>query len=133
MVGFAGETEEEFAASLAFAKEIAFAKVHVFAYSRRPGTVAYNMPGQVSNAEKEKRSHAMMEATEATRKAFLEKQVGLVQPVLLEQLAAPGIWEGYTPNYTPVHFASEEDLAGKILSLKLAGYEDDFCTGEVLS
>lgn len=132
MVGFAGETEEEFAASLAFAKEIAFAKVHVFAYSRRPGTVAYNMPGQVSNAEKEKRSHAMIEATEATRKAFMEQQVGLIQPVLLEQQAEPGIWEGYTPNYTPVHLASKEDLAGKILSVRLNGCQDDFCTGEAL-
>ncbi len=56
MVGFAGETEEEFAQSLEFARSIAFAKVHVFAYSRRPGTVAYNMPGQVSNAVKEQRS-----------------------------------------------------------------------------
>lgn len=130
MVGFAGETEEEFAASLAFAKEIAFAKVHVFAYSRRPGTVAYNMPGQVSNAEKEKRSHAMIEVTEATRKSFLEKQVGLIQPVLLEQQAEPGIWEGYTPNYTPVHLASEEDLAGKILSVRLTGCQGDFCMGE---
>lgn len=133
MVGFAGETEEEFAASLAFAKEIAFAKVHVFAYSRRPGTVAYNMPGQVSNAEKEKRSHAMIETTEATRRAFMEQQVGRIEPVLLEQQAEPGVWEGYTPNYTPVHFSSEEDLAGKILSLKLTGCGEDFCTGEVCS
>ncbi len=133
MVGFAGETEEEFAASLAFAKEIAFAKVHVFAYSRRPGTVAYNMPGQVSNAEKEKRSHAMIETTEATRRAFMEQQVGRIEPVLLEQQAEPGVWEGYTPNYTPVHFSSEEDLAGKILSLKLTGCGEDFCIGEVCS
>lgn len=133
MVGFAGETEEEFAASLAFAKEIAFAKVHVFAYSRRPGTVAYNMPGQVSNAEKEKRSRAMIETTEATRRAFMEQQVGRIEPVLLEQQAEPGVWEGYTPNYTPVHFSSEEDLAGKILSLKLTGCGEDFCTGEVCS
>ena len=88
MVGFAGETEEEFAQSLAFAKEIAFAKVHVFAYSRRPGTVAYNMPGQVSNAEKEARSHALIEATEETRRAFLQEQLGRVEPVLFEQEAA---------------------------------------------
>ena len=62
----AGETEEEFAQSLAFAREMQMAKVHVFAYSRRPGTVAYNMPGQVTNAVKEARSHALIEATEET-------------------------------------------------------------------
>lgn len=52
MVGFAGETDEEFAESLAFAEEIAFAKVHVFAYSRRPGTRAYDMGDQLTNARK---------------------------------------------------------------------------------
>ena len=133
MVGFAGETEEEFAQSLAFAKEIAFAKVHVFAYSRRPGTVAYNMPGQVSNAEKEARSHALIEATEETRRAFLQEQLGRVEPVLFEQEAAKNVWEGYTANYTPVHMASSEPLAGKILPVRLTDCAGDFCLAEPAS
>ena len=74
MVGFPGETEEEFSQSMAFAKAIGFAKVHVFAYSRRPGTVADKMPEQVSQKEKERRSHRMQEVTEATRQAFLQEQ-----------------------------------------------------------
>lgn len=133
MVGFAGETEEEFAQSLAFAKEIAFAKVHVFAYSRRPGTVAYNMPGQVSNAVKEARSHALIEATEETRRAFLQEQLGRVEPVLFEQEAAKNVWEGYTANYTPVHMASSEPLAGKILPVRLTDCAGDFCLAEPAS
>ncbi len=133
MVGFAGETEEEFAQSLAFAKEIAFAKVHVFAYSRRPGTVAYNMPGQVSNAVKEARSHALIEATEETRRAFLQEQLGRVEPVLFEQEAAKNVWEGYTANYTPVHMASSEPLAGKILPVRLTDCAGDFCLAEPVS
>ena len=133
MVGFAGETEEEFAQSLAFAKEIAFAKVHVFAYSRRPGTVAYNMPGQVSNAVKEARSHALIEATEVTRRAFLQEQLGRVEPVLFEQEAAKNVWEGYTANYTPVHMASSEPLAGKILPVRLTDCAGDFCLAEPVS
>ena len=133
MVGFAGETEEEFAQSLAFAKEIAFAKVHVFAYSRRPGTVAYNMPGQVSNAVKEARSHALIEATEETRRAFLQEQLGRVEPVLFEQEADKNVWEGYTANYTPVHMASSEPLAGKILPVRLTDCAGDFCLAEPAS
>ena len=70
MVGFAGETDEEFAESLAFAEEIAFAKVHVFAYSRRPGTRAYDMGDQLTNAVKEARSHEMIRVTTATQQAF---------------------------------------------------------------
>ena len=131
MVGFAGETEEEFAQSLEFARSIAFAKVHVFAYSRRPGTVAYNMPGQVSNAVKEQRSRALSAVTEETRRAFLQEQVGRLEPVLFEQQAAPGIWEGYTPNYTPVHVPSEEALAGEIRPVRLTECTGELCLGEI--
>ena len=129
MVGFAGETEEEFAKSLAFAKEIAFAKVHVFAYSRRPGTVAYNMPGQVTNAVKEERSRALIAATEETRRVFMQQQLGRTEPVLFEQEAAKNVWEGYTANYTPVHVASQEALSGKILPVYLESCAGDFCMG----
>ena len=131
MVGFAGETEEEFAQSLEFARSIAFAKVHVFAYSRRPGTVAYNMPRQVSNAVKEQRSRALSAVTEETRWAFLQEQVGRLEPVLFEQQAAPGIWEGYTPNYTPVHVPSEEALAGEIRPVRLTECTGELCLGEI--
>ena len=94
MVGFAGETEEEFAASLAFAKEIAFAKVHVFAYSRRPGTRAYDMPGQVANKVKEDRSRQMIAATLATQRDFFAAQVGRVEEVLFEQEREKNVYEG---------------------------------------
>ena len=85
MVGFAGETQEEFEQSLQFAREIAFAKVHVFAYSRRPGTRAYDAPGQVPNKVKEERSRQMIQVTKTTQQAFLQAQVGKVEEVLFEQ------------------------------------------------
>ena len=131
MVGFAGETEEEFEQTLAYARSIALAKVHVFAYSRRPGTVAYSMPGQVSNAEKERRSRALIAVTEQTRREFLQQQIGLVEPVLFEQEAAPGVWEGYTPNYTPVHLASSQNLAGQVLPVRLTSFAGEYCIGEL--
>lgn len=130
MVGFAGETEEEFAQSLAFAREMQMAKVHVFAYSRRPGTVAYNMPGQVTNAVKEARSHALIAVTEETRCAFLQQQVGRIEPVLFEQKVDEFVWEGYTPNYTPVRVCCHGDLTGKIEEVLISSFEGEYCIGQ---
>lgn len=102
MVGFPGETDEEFAESLAFAEEISFAKVHVFAYSVRPGTRAEKLPNQVTPDKKESRSHKMSELTEKTRLSFLATQVGKTETVLFENNMAEGCYTGYTKNYTPV-------------------------------
>ena len=125
MVGFAGETQEEFEASLAFAQEMAFAKVHVFAYSRRPGTRAYTMADQVENRVKEERSRRMIAVTKATQQAFLQAQVGQVEEVLFEQQKARGLWEGYTPNYTHVLLPSGEDLGGRVLPVRLVEVQEE--------
>lgn len=131
MVGFAGETEEEFAASLAFAREIAFAKVHVFAYSRRPGTRAYDMGDQVTNAVKESRSHAMIRATTETQRAFFDTQVGRTEQVLFERAVQPGVYEGYSMNYTPVLAASGTSLAGQIRTVRIESNAGTHCIGRV--
>ena len=132
MVGFPGETEEEFAQSLAFARETGFARAHVFAYSRRPGTRAYQMPGQVSRAEKERRSREMIRETEKTKRAFLESQTGLLAPVLLEREIRPGLFEGYTPNYTPVH-AAGPGRPGEICPVRLTRAGDERCEGTIVT
>lgn len=131
MVGFAGETEEEFAASLAFAREIAFAKVHVFAYSRRPGTRAYDMGDQVTNAVKESRSHAMIRATTETQRAFFDTQVGRTEQVLFERAVQPGVYEGYSMNYTPVLAASGTSLAGQIRTVRIESNAGTYCIGRI--
>ncbi|MBQ6625788.1 MAG: tRNA (N(6)-L-threonylcarbamoyladenosine(37)-C(2))-methylthiotransferase MtaB, partial [Ruminococcus sp.] len=84
MVGFAGESDDEFEKSLAFSDYIGFAKVHVFSYSRRKGTVADKLPMQVDPAVKNIRSKKMIEHTEKKRAEFLLSQVGLVEEVLFE-------------------------------------------------
>ncbi len=127
MVGFAGETEEEFAESLAFAEEIAFAKVHVFAYSRRPGTKAYDAPNQVNNRTKEERSHKMIELTKRTQEEFARAQIGLTESVLFERRKKDGMLEGYTKNYTPVLLDTEKDLQGKIVDVTIIDYKDGYC------
>ncbi|WP_101908805.1 tRNA (N(6)-L-threonylcarbamoyladenosine(37)-C(2))-methylthiotransferase MtaB [Marasmitruncus massiliensis] len=131
MVGFPGEDEEEFSRSLAFAEKIAFAKVHVFAYSQRPGTRAAVLSQQVSKAEKASRSTRMIELTERTRADFLQKQVGRAMSVLFESHVTDGIYEGYSENYTPVHVRSGEDLRGTIRPVQISGAESDFCTGSL--
>ncbi len=131
MVGFPGETEEEFAASLAFCRELGFAKAHVFPYSRRPGTVADRAPNQVDAAVKEARARRMSAAMDQSRRAFFQAQVGLEEPVLFEEAMCPGVYEGHTPNYTPVRAESREDLSGRILLVRLTGAEGDWCRGEL--
>lgn len=133
MVGFAGETEQEFAESLAFAEEIGFAKVHVFAYSRRPGTVAYSAPDQLTKEVKDRRSKAMIEVTLGTMREFFQRQVGQTAGVLFERECAPGVYEGYTENYTPVTVSCEKPLHGQILPVRITSAGEDGCTGELLS
>lgn len=131
MVGFAGETEEEFEVSLNFVRETGFAKVHVFAYSRRPGTKAYNAPDQVPAKIKEERSRRMIEAARQTQREFFAAQVGRTEEVLFEQAAAQGVYEGYTPNYTPVRAASAKPLNGLLLPVTLTSAGEEFCLGEI--
>ena len=129
MVGFPGETDAEFAASLAFAKEIGFAKVHVFAYSRRPSTKAYDAPGQVTNEVKERRSREMIATTRESARAFFESQTGKISSVLFEREYEPGKFEGYTENYTPVRAEYPENLCGQILPVTLTTADENGCFG----
>ena len=130
MVGFAGETEEDFNASLKFVKSIGFAKVHIFAYSRRRGTVAYGLKDQVIRAEKARRSHIMGQAAALSENAFLKSEIGNSCPVLFET-GTDGYAEGYTPNYSRVKVKCNRDLCGKILNVKITAAENGCCIGEI--
>ena len=130
MVGFPGETEEEFNNSLEFVSVIAFAKVHVFPYSRRSGTVADRMPMQLEKNVKESRAAIMINATEKSRRDFLSSQVGKECEVLFERLDKNGLFEGYTQNYTLVSVDSKgKDLQGNCLKVKITSVSDDRCIG----
>ena len=108
-----------------------FSKVHVFAYSRRPGTRAYDMPGQVTVREKEDRSHRMIEATRATQQAFLQAQLGQAEEVLFEQQKEQCLWEGYTRNYTHVLAPSGRDLSGQLVQVRLESVQGESCVGKI--
>ena len=132
MVGFVGETEEEFNQSLDFCDEIGFAKVHVFPYSMRKGTRAETMDGHIPEHEKNRRSKIMIEHTDIKEQQFLSSQVGTDQPVLFETKSADGYFEGYTKNYTKVKVRSEKDISNQILDVRITAAYNDYCLGELL-
>ncbi len=131
MVGFAGETEDEFEQSLGFAREIGFARAHIFAYSRRTGTVAARAKNQVTNADKRIRSQKMIAVTKESETAFLKSQVGKICSVLFETKRG-NFNEGYTKNYTYVKVDTPDDLCGKIKDVRIIGAADDYCIGELV-
>lgn len=129
MVGFAGETGEDFEESLRFVRSVGFAKVHVFSYSRRPGTAADKRPGQVPSSVKEERSRRMIEATDGTRKEFLLGQLGRVEEVLVETTRSPLGFEGFTKNYTPVYVDCDPALCGRVVKVRLEAVLEGHCIG----
>ena len=129
MVGFTGETEEDFEKSLEFVKKVGFEKVHVFPYSIRPGTPAAKMENQLEKSEKERRAAIMSTAAEEIRKNFLESQIGKTLEVLIEEYHG-GYAQGFTKNYTPVKIACEENLHG-IIKAKITAVDGDFCIGKI--
>lgn len=131
MVGFPGETEGDFLESLAFAKKIGFARIHVFPYSRRPGTRAAQMPDQVPQEEKRRRAARLIAAGEELRREFLAGMAGTVQEVLFEE-GGPEGQTGYTPNYTPVTVQELRSLRGQVLPVRLTGPLGDGCGGCLL-
>ena len=109
IVGFPGETEEEFGKTLAFLERCAFTAMHIFPYSRRPGTPADKMPGQVPNAVKEERARRAAAVAEQLQKAYLQSWVGQSLPVLFEE-EREGLWRGHAPNYVEVWTESADSL-----------------------
>lgn len=130
MVGFPGESDEDFAASMAFVREMAFAKIHVFAYSQRPGTAAAARPGQIPAAVKEARSSEMGALARELRQQFLLAQLGRTAEVLVETTKTPLGYEGLTMNYTPVIVSCPPSACGRLIRVRLTAVLDEHCLGE---
>ena len=107
IVAFPGETEPEFEESLAFIRKCRFADMHIFPYSRRPGTPADKMPGQLGNAVKEDRSRRAMDVAEEMSTAYRQAMVGTVQEVLFEQ-EQDGFFVGHAPNYMKIYMKGKD-------------------------
>lgn len=134
--GFPGETEEEFGQTLAFLEEAQFSAMHIFPYSRRPGTKADDMPGQVPKAVKEERCHRAAAVAERMERNYLARFVGETLEVLFEETVegvpcGAGLWRGHAPNYVQVS-APGTDLHNVLKSVKITGVDGSGLTGELV-
>ena len=129
IVAFPGETEEEFQQSLAFIQKCGFADMHIFPYSRRPGTPADKMAGQHDNATKESRSRAAITVAEEMSRVYRENLIGTTQSVLFEE-PEDGYFTGHAPNYVKV-YVQGENLHNEIKSVRITGLYKDGVTGEL--
>jgi threonylcarbamoyladenosine tRNA methylthiotransferase MtaB len=118
MVGFPGESDEEFDESLCFCERMGFARLHIFSYSARPGTVAAQMANQIGDGVKKERSRAMLKLAQESAPTFRRQFLGQELLVLWEG-RKNGVWIGHTDNYISVLAQSEEDLSNRLLPTKL--------------
>lgn len=131
MVGFAGETDEDFETSLAFMQEIAFEKVHVFPYSVRKGTRAEKLDGHLDKKVKEERCKIMIEKAEEIRRDFFRKQIGKKYDIIIESKTDDGYYTGHTANYIPVKIKLPCDMNGSLVNIKITDISDgDYLIGE---
>ena len=129
IVGFPGETEEEFSATLDFIRRCGFAQIHVFPYSVRPGTKAADME-QVPKNIKEGRAARAGEVAAALHEKYLLSCVGKIVPVLFEQPGAPGFYTGHAPNYMEVS-APGENLHNCLRPVRITAVEGSVLKGEI--
>lgn len=126
MVGFPGESQEEFEESLRFVESVDFARAHIFAYSRRPGTNADRLPNQIDNGEKTHRSKMMQDVCNKSAAAYASRYVGQTVSVLLETPYPDGIIDGHTDTYLTVMVKTDKP-EGTLLPVRIKS-----CKGDVL-
>ncbi len=130
ITGFPGESREEFDQTLEFIRKCAFTAMHVFPYSRRPGTPADAMPDQVPKEEKEARAREAIALASELEARWLESRVGRTLPVLFEE-EKDGLWQGHAPNYALVR-AAGENLHNRLADVKITGVGEGALAGIVL-
>ena len=130
IVGFPGESEEEFTSTLEFVEKCAFSAMHIFPYSRRTGTPAAKMADQVPNAVKEARAARAGQLAAQLKAAYLEQWVGASLPVLFEE-EKDGLWRGHAPNYVEV-MARGKALHNVIRDVNITELHGDGLFGQVL-
>ncbi|MBQ6632004.1 MAG: tRNA (N(6)-L-threonylcarbamoyladenosine(37)-C(2))-methylthiotransferase MtaB [Romboutsia sp.] len=129
IVGFPGETNDEFNKTYEFLKEIELSQMHVFKYSPRKGTPAATMENQIDPQMKQLRSDKLLNLNKENFEKFAGKFIGQEIDVLFEQSIAENTYEGLTPNYIRVVVKSDKDIHGKILKVKLTDIKDEYVEG----
>ena len=129
IVAFPGETEEEYQQSLEFIRKCAFADMHIFPYSRRPGTPADKMPGQHNNDTKESRSRGAIAVAEEMSLCYRQNLIGTTQAVLFEEQSGDH-FTGHAPNYIKV-YAEGEDLHNQVRNVRITALYQDGVVGTI--
>ncbi len=128
IVGFPGETEEEFVQTLAFAEKIGFSKINVFPFSPRRGTAAWDMPDKIDPAVKKERCRRLLELSARMEQHFCERYIGRTLPVLFEQ-GKNGSYAGSAANGLSVQVESNICLTGELLPVRITAVEKGICRG----
>ena len=115
MVGFPGETDGEFEESYNFCRAVGFMQMHIFKYSKRPGTVAAEMPNQVPEQIKEERSNRLIKLESEMKESFYASYKGKTVEVLAEIRTKDGKFHATTPNYMDVYIESDTDITGQFV------------------
>ncbi len=131
MVGFPGETEQDFQDSYQLIDQLAIADLHVFKYSRRAGTRAADMPDQVAEPEKQIRSERLIELARKKKKEFVKQFIGQFFSLLVEQKSGKDKYTGITDNYIEVLFPSAQDLCGQLAEVKLLAVDKQMALGQL--
>jgi threonylcarbamoyladenosine tRNA methylthiotransferase MtaB len=132
LVGFPGEDRNDFARSYAFIEEMAFAKIHVFPYSERPGTPASRLPNQVAAGVKNERARQVRSLARKERRRYRHRFVGRELPVLWEKQRQDGRWTGWTDNYLRVTTEAGQDLLNRITQARILTAESGHLRGEAI-
>ncbi|WMJ76279.1 MULTISPECIES: tRNA (N(6)-L-threonylcarbamoyladenosine(37)-C(2))-methylthiotransferase MtaB [unclassified Sedimentibacter] len=130
IVGFPGETDEEFNETVEFVKAIKFSRIHVFKYSVREGTKAAEMKSQVNEALKSQRSRTLIDLADSFSRDFMKKFEGKTIPVLVETEKKENIFEGYTTNYLKVLLKSDINIKNKIVNAHIKCVKNDYLWSE---
>ena len=130
IVGFPGESEEEFSSTMDFIRSCSFSAMHIFPYSRRTGTRAAAMPGQVTRVGKARRAKIAADTAQEMARQYRQGMVGSVQEVLFET-EKEGLFTGHAPNYCDV-YAPGTDLRGQVKPVKITGLREDGVAGEIV-
>lgn len=132
IVGFPGETEEEFVQSVRFVEDLGFLKVHVFPYSRRAGTPAADFPDQIPEQEKSRRVHRLQSAADAVRARLVREMLNTEDTILLEKPLSATLFTGYTRLYVPVVVRAPGHKTGEIVTARLLEWDGERCRAQAL-
>ena len=131
IVGFPGETEDEFKATLTFIEKCAFSSMHIFPYSKRAGTPAAKMENQITKAEKTLRARRAADVAKRMENEYLSSLCGTVHSVLFEEIY-DGYFCGHAKNYVRVYVKCTDDLKNSVHDVKICGFHLDGLLGEIL-